>query len=128
MTTYKWAAGFDEALEDLNEIDPQPTTPAGLQFARRQFAASGIVVDELPFVELVFDLPMTITQVQALYEEIGLDAANTAEVSVYVQDETFEWILRNGVAVRPLIGQDGRRRGPFVYGLTILVKNLRVQA
>lgn len=128
MTTYKWAAGFDEPLEDLSDIDPQPTTPAGLQFARRQYAASGIVVDELPFVELVFNLPMTLTQLQALYAEIGLDAANTAEISVYVQDETFAWILRNGIAVRPLIGQDGSRRGPFVYGLTILVKNLRAQA
>lgn len=124
---YLVATGFDEPLEDLDPIVPQPRTE-GMQYTRRQYAASGIVVDELPFVELLWSMLDPAAEYQALLAQFGLTTANTAEVSVYVQDEYYNWILRNGIAVKPFIGSDGSRTNYFLRDFTILVKSLRAQA
>jgi len=127
MSTYKIALGHDVALESLTDIDPQPHTP-GLEYARRSYAVDGTVEDEYPHVNLEFRLPLTVTQLQALYAQCGVDSAKTAEVTVYVQVDEFSWERRNGVAVQPLMGADGARDGFFVQGLVILVKRLQTPA
>lgn len=127
ITTYQIATGFDQTLGSLADIDPQPMSP-GLQYARRQYAASGKVIDELPMIPLLFDLPLTVDQVNALYTQFGFASANTSQISIYIPLEDGTSILRNGVAVKPLPGEDGRRQGYFVRGLTILVKQLRAQS
>lgn len=125
-TVYKVATGHDIALGSLTAIDPQPRTK-GLQYARRSYAASGIVIDELAFVELEWSMIETETQYLALLTQFGLNAATSANVSIYVQDETYQWILRNGKAIRPLIGSDGARENFFIRDITILVNNLSAQ-
>lgn len=129
MSTYKVALGHDVALESLTDIDPQPHTP-GLEYARRSYAVDGTVEDEYPHVNLEFRLPLTVTQLQALYTQFGVGSAKTAEVTVYVQDsgDAFSWQRLNGVAVQPLMGADGARDGFFVQGLVILVKRLQTPA
>lgn len=121
---YLVLAGWDNPLEDLL---PVKCSTMGLQYTRRQFAASGAVIDELPYIELNFST-INITRYQALLTQFGLLVAITAPVSVYVQDQNFDWILRNGTAVKPEIGTDGRRQNYWLKDFTILVKSLRAQA
>lgn len=125
--TYKLLAGHDHDIGDLVDIDPQPSSP-GLQYGRRQNAASGKVVDEQPNVPLLFDLPLHVDQVAALNTQFAFGDETTAEVTVSIPLEDGSEILRNALAVKPLIGEDGARRGFFVYGYSILLKNLEVQA
>lgn len=125
--TYKVLAGYDHVLGDLVDIDPQPSSP-GLQYGRRQFSASGKVIDELANVPLLFDLPLQVTQVAALNTQFAFGTATTAEVTVLIPLEDGTDILRNAIAVKPLMGEDGQRSGYFIYGYTILLKNLVVQA
>lgn len=127
MSTYRVALTHDQALEDLDDIAPQPAT-VGYQHTRRTYAASGAVIDELPFVEFNWTTIGTATQYQALLTQFGLSSATTAEVTVYVQNENYAWVLRNGTAVKPQIGSDGQRANSFLRGFTILVKNLRATA
>jgi hypothetical protein len=127
MTQYLVATGHDVALGSLSAIVPQPRT-IGLQHTRRQFAASGIVIDELSYVELLFSMLETVAQLQALLTQFGVLTATTADVSVYVQDENYDWQVYNGVAVKPLIGVDGHRQEYFLRDFTILVKSLQAQA
>lgn len=122
---YLVAAGHDEPLEDLDPIIGQCSTE-GLQYERRQYAASGAVIDELPFVEFNFST-LIVSRYQALLTQFGLLTAKTAPVSVYVQDENYDWILRNGTAVKPLIGTDGKRTNYFLRDFTILVHSLQAQ-
>lgn len=124
---YKVALTHDQALEDLDNIVPQPAT-IGYQFARRSYAASGAVIDENPFVEFNWTTIGTAAQYAALLTQFGLSSALTSEVTVYVQNENYAWVLRNGVAVKPFIGSDGQRNRSFLRGFTILVKALEVTA
>jgi hypothetical protein len=123
---YLLAQGHDVALEDLDPIVPQPAT-AGMQYGRRQEAASGDVIYEAPFVEFEFST-LSVAAYQSLLTQFDLAApATTADVSVYIQDEDYNWIIRNGVAVKPQIGTDGERSRFHLRNFTILVKNLRAQ-
>jgi len=126
MTTYRAALTHNVVLGSLVVIEPQPRT-VGYQHGRRSFAASGIVVDELPHVELQWDMIETVAQYQALLAQFGLTTASTANVSVYVQDERYNWIIRNAVAVLPQIGTDGERSNYFFRNFVIILKDIRVQ-
>lgn len=111
---YLIATGHDVALGSLAALVPQPST-VGYRHGRRSHAASGIVVDELPFVEFDYSAIFSesgaddATAYQALLTQCGLLTATTAEVTVYVQDENYDWIQRNGTIVKPQIGVDGQR-------------------
>lgn len=124
---YLIGIGHDVVLEDLDPIVPQPATP-GMLFGRRSYAASGIVIDEMPYVPFEFSTIKSATQYQSILTQFGLMTALTAEVTVYVQDRNYDWVLRNGLAVAPEIGTDGQRSQYFLRDFTILVKNLAVQA
>lgn len=124
---YLVLAGHDQPLEDLLPIVPQPAT-IGMEYTRRQYAASGIIIDELPFVSLNWSMLDRGAEYQALLAQFDLTTANTADVSVYVQDEYYNWVLRNGTAVKPFLGQDGSRNNYFLRDFTILVKSLQAQA
>lgn len=127
MTQYLVSDAWDVALESLEPIDPQPAT-IGFEYTRRQYAASGVVIDELGFVRLNFSALEDIDQYQSLLAQFGLDTATTANVSVYVQDERYNWILRNAICVLPQIGTDGQRSDFFLRGFSILLKQLRAQS
>lgn len=122
---YLWAPGHDVALEDLLVVIGQCSS-IGMQFARRQYAASGIVVDELPYIELNFST-LNISRYQSLLTQIDLLTATTGPVSVYIPDQNFNWVLRNGTAVKPEIGTDGQRTNYWLKDFTFLVKNLQAQ-
>lgn len=124
---YLIATGHDIALESLVAIVPQPRT-VGYQYGRRQYAANGSIIDEAPFVSLQWDMIATDTEYQSLLSQFGLTSATTANVSVYIQDERYNWIVRNAVAVLPFVGTDVARDNYFIRNVTILLKNIRVQS
>lgn len=124
---YLWAPGWDQPLESLLPIDPQPAT-VGLQYNRRQFAASGIVIDEGPFWELLFSALEDGNMYKGLLTQSGLLVAKTAPMSVYGPDENYDPILRNVTMVKPLIGSDGARKAMWHSDFVFLAKNLVAQA
>lgn len=125
---YKIAVGHDVAPEDHTPFDPQPSS-IGPQYTRRQYAASGGVTDELPFIDLVFELfEDEPADYQAVLTLSGLLVAKTALVSVSIEDDNYDPIVRNGRAVRPQIGVDGSRQDGFLKNFVLLIKNLRAQA
>lgn len=124
MSTYKVKTGSDQALIDLVDVSPQPTSP-GIKPTRRTYAADSSVYDEARYVELEFSNVGNVTNYQALLTQFGLSASVLdAAVTVYVRDETFAWVRMNGRAVRPEIGREVQWRRYFPRNVTILVKDL----
>lgn len=128
MTTiFKIAVGHDVAPEDMTAFDPQPST-IGLQYTRRQYAASDRVLDELPFIELNFGVFEEIEDYQGVLTLSGLLVARTALVSVQIEDENYDPIVRNGTAQKPFIGSEGQRSETFLSNFVLLIKSLKAQA
>lgn len=123
---YKIATAADTPLESLVPFEPQPST-VGLLYMRRLYAASGSIIDEGPYWAYRWDV-LTEEEYQAILTLCGLDAATTAVVSANGPDDLYEEAIRNGVAVRPQIGNDGSRDNMFLRDFTIIVKSLTVQA
>ena len=123
---YLIATGHDVVLGSLAALAPQPAT-AGMQHGRRTHALSGDVIDELPFVEFRYNT-LSVAQYQSLLTQFGLTSATTAEVTVYIQDEDYNWVQRNGIAVKPQIGNDGQRRGWLLKDFVVVVHSLRALA
>lgn len=123
--TYLIAVGHNVAVEDMLPFDPQPETP-GMIPTRRTNALSGKVIDEglyVPYTWPLFDLD---EDYRAILAQCGLLTATTALVSIYAQDENYDWVARNGMAIKPEIGTDGRRDF-FLQNFTIRVIDLRAQ-
>lgn len=123
---YGIATGWDVALGSLVPFDPQPAT-VGLLYMRRQFAASGAVIDEGPYWEYRWKYLEDEEQYQAILTQSGLLVAKTALVSANGPDDNYEEAIRNGVVVKPLIGSDGQRDF-FMSNFVLLVKQLRAQS
>lgn len=126
---YLWAPGHDVPLEDLLVVIGQCSSE-GMQYTRRQYGASGKVIDEGAFIELFFST-INIARYQALLAQIALlttDEVTTAPVSVYVPDRKFNWVLRNGIVVAPEPGSDGKRTNYLLHDYVFLIKSLQAQA
>lgn len=123
MSTYRVKDGWNEALEDLVVISPQPTSE-GIKPTRRTYAANGAVYDEGLYVELQFNVLNNASAYQSLLNQFGIQSSTTNEVTVYVRDATFAWVRMNGLAVRPEMGRDVRWNRFFPRDITILVRDL----
>lgn len=123
MSVYRVKTGLNQALVDLVAIDPQPRSP-GIQTVQRNYAISGLVYEQASFVALEFDFLESPTEYQAVLTQFGLDAALTAEVTVYVRDFDFSWVRKNGLAVRPEVGKDVQWQNFFPRSIEIIVKHL----
>ncbi|MCC6454210.1 MAG: hypothetical protein IT328_04655 [Caldilineaceae bacterium] len=121
--TYKIATGWNVALEDLDDIVPQPSTP-GLQYTRRTFGADDTVYDEGPFIPLNFAALESAEEYQSLLAQFGLTSARIALVTLYAQNENYVWKRFNGKIVKPSIPGDGSRSNFFLRGFVFLVKSL----
>jgi hypothetical protein len=123
MTTYKVADGWNVALISLNELTPQPSS-TGIQPTRRTHTASGDVYDDGEYVELDFDVLEDEAQYLTVLTAFGLNNALTNQVTVYVRDDTWAWVRKNGVAVRPEMGREARWNSFFPRNIEILVRDL----
>lgn len=124
MPEYKISLGHD--ITPTAPLVPQPQT-IGMPPTRRTLALSGLVTDELPYVPFFWSF-LTMPQYTALLTQCGLLTATTALVSVYVQDQNYDWVTRNGTIVKPEIGKDAQRENYRVRDVTFYVINLRVQS
>lgn len=116
----------DTPPESLVAFNPQPNT-VGLLYMRRQYAASGDVIDENPYWVYRWDA-LTEEEYQAILTQSGLASDKTAVVSANGPDDNYEEIIRNGIAVKPQIGSDGQRDNMFLRNFALIVKQLRAQA
>lgn len=123
MSTYRVATGHDVALESLSDIDPQPSSP-GIEYTGTSEAASGAVSKQGPFVRLKFSVLEDATMYDSILTQFGLDAADYANVTVYVRDERWQWVRKNGRALLPLIGSEATWEQYFPRNITIIVRNL----
>jgi len=121
--TYKVADGSDVALVSLTDLDPQPMSE-GIKPTRRTHTASGAVYDDGEYVELEWNVMESVTQYQAVLTAFGLLTALTNAVTVYVRDDTWTFVRKNGVAVRPEMGKESRWSNFFARNITILIRDL----
>lgn len=107
MSSYRVSTGHDVVLGSLTVLSPQPDEdhPGGLQYARVQHAADGSLVQEGPYFAFLWE-ELTATQYSTILGLFGLDSATTANVTVYIRDETYaNWVRKNGLAIRPMPGE-----------------------
>ena len=123
MTTYRVADGSDVALVDLTVLDPQRHSE-GIKPTRRTFGGDGTPYDEGKYVELLYSAVSGVTEYQSILSSFGVQSAGSNEVTVYVRDETFAWVRKNGLAIRPEPGRDVRWSNFFPRDVTILVRDL----
>lgn len=131
MSTYRVATNHDVALGSLTELDPQPDPGPGIQTTRRSYAADGTVVDEGKYIELHWGALESQSAYSTLLGVFGLNSSTTtADVTVYVRDETYSFVRMNGKAHRPIPGETvtwgDRQSRPL--DVTILVTNLEAAA
>lgn len=124
MSRYKVKTGFNQALVDLVDVAPRCRS-TGIQAIRRDFGADGSVEEQGAYVELILDVIQGATSYAALLTQFGLSSTvSEANVTVYVRNNVFAWVRKNGIAVRPEIGQDITWERNFPRNIKILVKDL----
>lgn len=124
---YLVGEGHNEPLIDLVAIDPQPRCE-GLKASRESFAASGVVVREANYAELVWDVIENQSQYETLLAQFGLDALVSANVTVTLPNALYTSTRYNGRAVRPLTGQTIRQAEYFLRDVVIVIKDLEPAA
>lgn len=123
MSTYRVKVGHGEALIDLVVLSPQPRSE-GLKYTRSTHSASGLVYREGPYIELEWNVVESRTAYLALLTAFGLNAATSANVTLYALDEQLVATRYNGRAVRPEIGRTASQRDYFVRDVAIVIKDL----
>ena len=122
MTTYRVADGHDVVLGSLTVLDPQPRTD-GIQSTRRTFSGNGTPNDEGQFVVFDYSVVPSASDYQSILSDFGIQSATSNDVTVYVRDETFAWVRKNGKAIRPQPRVDVRWDF-FPRNVQILVRDL----
>lgn len=126
MTDYLVAPGFDVALVSLNVITPQPQGDP-VAPVERGYGASGYIHDQGSFVKLHWDFIESETEYLTLLTQFGLEAADNAEVTVYVRNSRFVWTRYNGIAQLPEPMQD-MKWAYFVRDVDIYITGLEESA
>ena len=123
MSDYRVKTGTDVALVSLTVLDPQPRSE-GIKAKRRTYAASAKVRDEGRYLELLWSLVQDEDMYQDILNEFGVLTELTAAVTVYARDETFAYVRMNGIACRPMPGNEVKWSNSFPRDIMILVRNL----
>jgi hypothetical protein len=108
---------------DVEDFVPYQPLTEGVQYTRRSTTASG-VNDEGAFIRFMFGI-LSETQYQAMLTQAGVYTADTALVTLYAQDENYEWTYINGTAVKPL---NAGRKGFFLYNVPLLIREIFLAA
>jgi len=123
VSTYRVADGSDVALESLTVLDPQPAS-RGIQYTDQTLSLNGTPTKQGAYVELVWNVVASVTEYQSILTDFGLLSADYNDVTVYVRDEEFDFVRKNGRAIKPLPGRGVDWRMPFPRDLVILVRDL----
>lgn len=125
MTIYKVALGFDAADELLEPLVFQP----------RSDGVRPLVVNPTPlgavehglYAVLVWNVLEGAEEYQAVLAQLGLNSGVAREVTITLPNFTRNWDKYNGVALRPVPGEDVRWNF-FPRDLTIIVRDLQAFA
>lgn len=117
MPNFGIAIGNDNAAGVTDFVPYQPLTP-GIQYARRTPTPEGIK-EEGPFIIFTFGL-LSEVQFRALKTQSGIIAARTSLVTLYAQDDNYDWVYWNGRAIAPKL----TRRGYFMNDVPLLIRSL----
>ena len=121
MSIYTIGLGLDVDAELMLPLDPQPRS-SGVQATARLFTPLG-VVEQGPYVELVWTALEGPTAYRDLLAQFGLTNVLRANVTVNVPDPIRNWVRYSGVAIRPVVGQEVRWEY-LPRNVTILVRDL----
>lgn len=122
MPNFMIGEGHGLEVDDLEAFTPyQPLTP-GIQYTRRTPTPGG-PVKEGAYYPFLFTI-LTEEQWQDLLTQCGLLSADTAEVTIYAQDENYDWLLYDGEAIKPPLAG---RRGFHLRDMTINVIKLQAR-
>lgn len=126
MSYYSYGTGHDVALVDMTLFSPQPRS-LGVQPTRRVYTASGAVIEEGYYVELLWNV-LPASKWNTLINALGLGGALYAEVTIRIPNHQFAYTRYNGTAVRPQIGSEVMRQGYFLRNVSILVRDMALAA
>lgn len=119
---YRAAVGYNLVLGSLLAFNPQPRS-LGVRYTRRTYLGDGRIVDEGPFIELLWSALDNDTQYRAVMQQLGLITANFQVVTLYARDDVWNYHLYGGIAHRPMLGTDAAWEY-MPKDITVLVRNL----
>lgn len=121
-SNYKIAQGHDVLAANLNLFVPQPRS-IGLKYTRITYLGGGNPYREGAYIELLWsalddkDIYKNILTLAGVYSSVWQD------VTIWARSDTWEYYRFNGLAIRPLIGEDANWEY-FPRDITLLIKNL----
>ena len=116
---YAIAQGFNQPDESLTPLTPQPFCE-GVQ-AERQYTA-GAYYESLHYVELVWPLADGDEQYRDILVQLGLNEADTAQVTLRIRDDNYLAWRVNATIFRPEHGREVRWQFPFPRNATFLAR------
>lgn len=119
MSDYRVAGGANLSLALLTKLNPQPRS-LGLKYTRRNYLLAGGVVDEGPYIELLFSVLPNSTVYSSLLGAFNLLSSPSAAVTLYARDDQYIYRRYNGVAVRPETNWDNY----YIREVIFLVRDL----
>ena len=120
---YAVALGHDVAEASLTPLNPQPGSVGSIP-GRRIYAAGGGYYEDLHVMELKWDVLEDGEDYRSLLVQLGLNEADTAEITLQGRDDNFlAWVV-NAVVYRPEHGRELGWATPFAQRLTILARDL----
>ena len=133
MSTYRAKEGTDVALGSLTVLSPQPDPGEGIQYTRVIVAADQSINRQGPYFEFKWS-ELSNSNYSTILGIFGLDNSASANVTIYVRDQTYQnWVRRNGTAQQPIPGDTVRwnlrpqRVVIRVTNLTVETKDVSVQ-
>lgn len=120
---YRVAVNYDVDVGSLNLFNPQPRS-IGIRYTRTTYMGGGHPYNEGPYIELLWSMLEDEGQYFSILQQAGLDTRNSGPVTVWIRNEMWVYGRYNGLAVRPLIGQDANWEF-FPKDIVLLIKNLR---
>lgn len=121
--TYKVGLGWNVPEANMSIVSPQPSCE-GIKYTRVTYTASGAVVREGPYVELVWSSLGNAATYQSLLAQFGLSSATSSQVTVIIRDERWNAVRMNGIALLPTIGEEATWHDFFPRDVVIVVRNL----
>lgn len=130
MTSHRVKTGHDQTLGSLTVLSPQPDERhgGGIQYTRVSRAANGVLIKEGPFFPFTWEKlsPADYATILGLF---GVASADYADVTIYVRDVNLAtWVRMNGIAQRPLPGENVTWDERRPQDVTILVTDLEASA
>lgn len=128
MSTYRLKDGFDQALNDLIVVTPQPRSP-GILATRTTHAADGAIYREGLYVPWIYNV-LEDSQWTALLTAFGLayDSAHTNDVTIYTLNNARSFVRLNGTITIPELGREADRDFGFWRNVTFVIKDLSTPA